>query len=399
MAVKLAKIARNPPCIKKGDKFKKKKKPIARMDLRNRALCYAYRNPAPGQEKVKFRDIIELKLVVKTDGTVPQAGAIADAAKSFHEEKQKRGRKKGWQKTTKAENKKILDKFKELRPPGCGIDSREVHKNLPTNLRAKITRRLVVRRLADKGYTAQKKLTKNDPSKTLCKRRLKFSEKYRGWTKAQWNAEVQGVGDIKQFTYYPKKLYSKFKRLRASWTYMSQKERYQTAFLRPKKWFPKKEWKLTKPQKVFGMTTSTGKCLAFLIPSPFDGAVWGRLVRTKVGPFLRRSFPNRASFKILLDSEKILHAAEAKAAYRDWNIEILAGWPKYSPELNPQENVWPKAEKALREKEGDGGESFEQFQQWALQSVREYVGAKNLVGGMVNRIEECIATKGSFISK
>ena len=80
-------------------------------------------------------------------------------------------------------------------------------------------------------------------------------------------------------------------------------------------------------------------------------------------------------------------------------VMVLAGWPKYSPELNPQENVWPKAENALRDKEGNGGHSFERFQQFALDSVKEYVGAKNLIGGMVNRVQECIATKGSFISK
>ena len=118
-----------------------------------------------------------------------------------------------------------------------------------------------------------------------------------------------------------------------------------------------------------------------------------------MGPFLKRTFPNRVSFKILLDSEKILHAPESKEAYRAMGIEVLAGWPKYSPELNPQENVWPKAENALRDKEGNGGHSFERFQQFALDSVKEYVGAKNLIGGMVNRVQERIATKGSFISK
>ena len=52
--------------------------------------------------------------------------------------------------------------------------------------------------------------------------------------------------------------------------------------------------------------------------------------------------------------------------------------------------MWPLAEKALRKKEGDGGETFEEFQQLALTSVREYVGAKNLVGGMVSRIKQCL---------
>ena len=294
---------------KNSNTLKKKPATNAQMDLANKALCHAYRHPAKNQKKAKLSDMIKQKLVVKTDGTAPTPGAISEAVREFKEPKQKRGMKKGWQKTTKAENKKVMEVFKKLRPPGCGVDSRDIHDHLPRNLRAKICRRTVISRLADKGYTAQKKLTKNDPSKALCQRRLEFCEKYTNWTKAQWNNEVQGVGDIKIFTYYPKKLYSKFKRLRASWTYMNKKEGYQTAFLRPKKWFPKKEWKLTQPQEIFGMTTSNGKVLAFLIPSPFDARVWANLVRTKMGPFLKRTFPNRVSYKILLDSAKNLACA------------------------------------------------------------------------------------------
>ncbi len=51
----------------------------------------------------------------------------------------------------------------------------------------------------------------------------------------------------------------------------------------------------------------------------------------------------------------------------------------------------------MRAKEGDGGHSFEQFQKYALEAVREYKGAKNLVGGMVNKIDQCLKARGSFI--
>ena len=34
------------------------------------------------------------------------------------------------------------------------------------------------------GYTPKKKILKNDVSKLLAKRRMKFAEKYKGWTKA-----------------------------------------------------------------------------------------------------------------------------------------------------------------------------------------------------------------------
>ncbi len=41
------------------------------------------------------------------------------------------------------------------------------------------------------------------------------------------------------------------------------KEKKQGPFMRPKRRFPKKDWKKTKKQKVFGMTASNGKVLAF----------------------------------------------------------------------------------------------------------------------------------------
>ena len=100
-----------------------------------------------------------------------------------------------------------------------------------------------------------------------------------------------------------------------------------------------------------------------------------------------------------MDSEGLLHAAASKRAYREGGITILSAWPKYSPELNPQENVWPRSEILLRHKEGSKGTTFENFKKLAVEAVEEYKGAKNLIGGMVGCIEQCIATKGTFINK
>jgi len=56
--------------------------------------------------------------VKKTDDTVPSEGAISMAARDFKKQKGQRGRKKGCKATSKAEDKKILQVFSKLRPPG-----------------------------------------------------------------------------------------------------------------------------------------------------------------------------------------------------------------------------------------------------------------------------------------
>ena len=62
--------------------------------------------------------IKQQKLILKTDGTVPSPGAVSLAARDFKLVKKKRGRRLGWKKTSKAEDKKLMQNFKRLRPPG-----------------------------------------------------------------------------------------------------------------------------------------------------------------------------------------------------------------------------------------------------------------------------------------
>ena len=103
-----------------------------------------------------------------------------------------------------------------------------------------------------------------------------------------------------------------------------------------------------KKPKVFGFTISNGKKLAFLVPKPWSGDEWAIAVRTKLLPFLKKAYPGKTSFQILLDSEPLLHKPVAKRALRAANISVLPNWPKYSPDLNPQEHVWSWAEEKLR---------------------------------------------------
>jgi len=366
------------------------------MDTANRAMCFVLRNPPAGTKKTKLQDIV--RIVKKTDGTAPSTGAVSEAAAEFKSKKETRGRRESTNKTTKQEDKTIMETFKRVRPPGCGVDSRIVHTALPAKLRKKVGRRTVIRRLADKGYKPQNKIQKSDPGIALSKKRVAFAKRYGTRTAQDWQAELQGVGDFKDFTHYPKVLQARFAKYRAPWTYMTKAEKHQPPFARPKRWFPKKEYKKTKKQKVFGLSTSNGKELAFLVPTPFSTAEWAVLVRQKVWPFLKKAFPNRRSYEILLDGEKLLHAPAAKAAYAHCNISILPFWPKYSPDLNPQENVWAWAEKRLRLIEGKGC-TFVAFKKNVIKATLAYPSAQKLIGSMAKRCEMVVQRKGGMLDK
>ena len=228
---------------------------------------------------------------------------------------------------------------KKIHAPGHYVDSNAIHKALPKKLQKKIKRRTIIRRLAAKGYLPEKKLNKTDPDVATKQKRYRWCMKHRAKSSQQWKAELQAIGDFKEFTYYPQDLQPKFSQLRSPWTYMTKAEKRTGPFLRPKKWFPKKLWKKTKKQKLFAMTTSNGKVLAFLVPKPFSAEQWAVLVRQKIAPFLKKSFPGKTSFQVLLDGEKLLHSPVSKAAMRMEGMSVLPGWSPRSPELSPQENV------------------------------------------------------------
>ena len=103
--------------------------------------------------------------------------------------------------------------------------------------------------------------------------------------------------------------------------------------------FPKRDYNRTQKQRVFGLTTSTGKVLSFLVPKPWTTQAWAAEFKAKVVPFLKRSFPRKKTFQILLDGEKLLRGPAAKAAMTEAGVTILPNWPSYSPDLNPQDWV------------------------------------------------------------
>ena len=129
--------------------------------------------------------------------------------------------------------------------------------------------------------------------------------------------------------------------------YMKKNERMKPGFLRPKTWFKGKEFKCTKKVKILGLTCSNGSSWAVQCPRPFTQKEFAKIVTTKMGPWLKEQFPDKDTIQILMDGEKLLRAPASKKALEDQGIKLLPNWPSYSPDLNPQENVWSWAEESL----------------------------------------------------
>ncbi len=91
---------------------------------------------------------------------------------------------------------------------------------------------------------------------------------------------------------------------------------------------------------------------------------------------------------------RFLHAL-AVAALSECGIEVMAGWPKYSPDLNAQENVWSWMEKAMR-KEERRSDSYAVFCRRLRRVGKRFPNADTLIGSMSHRIEEVQRLRGGM---
>ena len=370
------------------------------MDEKTKALCYFYRNPPKGSgvKPSTFKTIGKLAVPA---GKMPlEEDKVRWAVKNFHGEKSPRGRKKGWRKTTAAEDNIISQTFARVRQPlGSLVESRDVWSALPPDLRRKTCLRTVRNRLREKGYAMDEKRVGDDQGEEWRKRLLAFCKPKLQRSEAQWRNAVQAVGDFKMFTFFPRSLKGRHRVKSCSRTIMRRSEKNKGAFLKPRnKILSRSDWKKCTRAKVFGLTTSTGEVLAIPTPLHPTASDWIKLVQEKIGAFMAAAFPKRASYVILLDGEKIMHTDEAKAAMQEVGIRPLPDWPSYSPDLNPQENVWAWAEPQLRKTEKKEDE-VSTFKRRIIAVCKKYPGKDKLVPNLATRMRKCVKLRGENIGK
>ena len=114
-----------------------------------------------------------------------------------------------------------------------------------------------------------------------------------------------------------------------------------------------------------------------------------------MGAIPRHAFPDRNHIRILIDSERLLHTDEAKRAFAEFGISPMPDWPQYSPDMNPQENVWSWAEKALRREE-QKSDTFPTFCRRLLRVARRYPSAKSLIPSMAKRVQAVLQHRGAM---
>ena len=68
----------------------------------------------------------------------------------------------------------------------------------------------------------------------------------------------------------------------------------------------------------------------------------------------------------------------------------------YSPELNPQENVWARAEPDLRALES-GSDKYNPWKKKVFAAVNQYPGFDKLIPSMSRRVKTCLARQGAML--
>ena len=307
----------------------------AYIDDANKAMIVHMRD-----EGCSWKEIADAAF--KTDGTNPTKKGCREVIRRWNKPK---GKSPGApRKTTADEDRLILRLFKKLRAKGY-VDAAVVHRALPRHLQVgprAIHVETVRSRINVEGYTWQEKATKGEVGPKVQRDRMDFCKRNERKTEAQWLERVQAMCDFKDFTWFPPAMLQKVQKFRCKYTYLKEGEKLKPGLTIPKegRWFKRKEYKKAKKVKIFGCVLSSGASWATAMPRPCTSEAYCDMIKKKFLPMLKRRFPERSQWTILIDGEKLMHTPMAKALYQTNGIKLLPRWPAYSPDLNPQEIVW-----------------------------------------------------------
>ena len=270
----------------------------------------------------------------------------------------------------------------------------DVRARLPARLRH-LSDETLRRRCREKGFFNLEKIEKDAPTESDRKLRHAFAKKHLHRTERGWLSYIQAVGDLKLFAWYPPKLQKRHRHLRVKKTWMKYSERFKPGFLRPKDWCTRKEWKEVQQVKVLGFTCSNGACWAHVCPKPWNNLRFAELMDQKFAPWLKRQFPGKREFRLLLDGERLLHAEKPREIFAKHGFKCLEEWPPRSPDMNPQENTWSLVDRTLR-KEEPKGEAYEAFCERVARVNRKLPRgtACNLVKSLARRMQQVEKRKG-----
>ena len=95
------------------------------------------------------------------------------------------------------------------------------------------------------------------------------------------------------------------------------------------------------------------------------------------------------------DADWAAPESSSLAGFAEFGLQTMASWPKYSPDINPQENVWSWVEQALR-KEEQRSDTLAVFCRKLLHVAKRYPGAAALIPSMQKRMQEELRCKGGM---
>ena len=96
-----------------------------------------------------------------------------------------------------------------------------------------------------------------------------------------------------------------------------------------------------------------------------------------------------------MSAAQILHGLAAKVAMAAAGIKVFGGWPGYSPEMNPPENVWAWVELERRRQETED----DPFGLWvgkALEACKVYPSSLLLIPSMASRMRDVHDNDGAM---